>query len=133
MYSKVIRCIWLLFPILRLRKTRNDFYTKTRLCFEEHRRTSQTGGKQASVLYICVLFKIRLPSAPLWADRYGWELWRDSGPVAYLPVRGQGDQSHGRPFFTFFYFQFCTLLQQLFENRFSIRTDMQLPSLECYV
>jgi len=86
MCSIVIRCIWLILPILRLRKTRNCFYTKTRLCLEEHRRTSQTAGEQASGLCIFVLFNRRLPSAPGWADRCGWELCRDSTPVAYLPI-----------------------------------------------
>ena len=40
MCSKVIRYNWLIFPILRLWKTRNDFCTKTRLCLKEHRTTS---------------------------------------------------------------------------------------------
>ena len=42
MCSIVCRCIWLILLMLRLPKTRNDFYTKTRLCLEQHRKNFQS-------------------------------------------------------------------------------------------
>ena len=39
-------------------KKRNGIYTKTGLWLEEHQRNCQTGGKQASRVFICVYFTI---------------------------------------------------------------------------
>ena len=44
MCSIVIRRIWPILHILRLRKRRNDFYTETKLCLEEHQVRRGTPG-----------------------------------------------------------------------------------------
>ena len=64
MCSIVIRRIWPILPIVRLRKRRNDFYTETKLCLEEHQVRWGTSWKFLvavcrPVLQILTLFQTK--------------------------------------------------------------------------
>ena len=63
--------------------------------------------KQASGLNIIMYtLHFRLLTAPMWADRFGWALWRDSAPVTYsvsLNEGGGGAESQAAIFFACLY------------------------------
>ena len=67
----------------------------------------------------------------MWADRCGWELWRDSVPVAYSvsPNEGVGRAESQANIFL----PVCTLLKQMFETAFQVAQiyTVHLSRLEC--